>query len=327
MKAKIESIGTQSNFVGVDISKDTIDVCYLINATPHYNKFSQTLEGYESFLSIFHMLKCDIVGFESTGVYHKSFEKYLIGNGITPFILPPRSVYHFLKSARKVKGKTDKSDSFGIALYLSKNDDYFFLEFPIKERFKPFVTSLVLYDKQIRQSKNLLHSLKVRGGDDFLIVEIKKMIVSLSKMQSELKDHTIIELYSSIPEAKLIRDEIKGIGDGLMLYLLPIIFDNFDKFTMKQIISFIGIAPVPYESGTSVKRLTHISHSGDNNARKALFMCAVGSVRTNLIIKAKFLRLVEAGKPKKKALVIIMSHILRLVVSRLSHHTKRSIKK
>lgn len=31
MKAKIESIGLESNFVGVDISKDTLDVCYLIN--------------------------------------------------------------------------------------------------------------------------------------------------------------------------------------------------------------------------------------------------------------------------------------------------------
>lgn len=327
MKAKIESIGTQSNFVGVDISKDTLDVCFLINDIPHYNKFNQTPEGYESFLSIFHMLKCDIVGFESTGVYHKNFEKYLIGNGITPFVLLPRSVYHFLKSAKKIKGKTDKSDSFGIALYLSKNDDYFFLEFPIKDYFKPFVTSLVLFDKQIRQSKNLLHSLKIRGGDDFLIVELKKMIFSLSTMQSDLKDHAVKELYLSVPEAKLIRDEIKGIGDGLMLHLLPIIYDNFDKFTMKQIISFIGIAPLPYESGTSVKRLTHISHSGDNNARKALFMCAVGSARTNPIIKAKFSRLVEAGKPKKKALVVIMSHILRLVVSRLSYHTKRAIKK
>ena len=70
MKAKIESIGNQ-NFTGIDISKDTFDVCFLIHNNPHYNKFPQTLRGYEDFLNIYQMLKGGAVGFESTGVYHK----------------------------------------------------------------------------------------------------------------------------------------------------------------------------------------------------------------------------------------------------------------
>lgn len=327
MKAKIESIGTLSKIVGIDISKDTIDVCFLISNKPHYNKFNQTLEGYDNFLSIYQMLECEILGFESTGVYHKEFEKYLISKGLEPLVLPPRSVHHYLKSIKKIKGKTDKSDSYGIALYLSKNDDRFFMTYPIKDRLKPFTTSLSLYEKQVRQSKNLLHSLKKRGSDEFLLDAVKNMIEVLDFQKSQLHKYAVAEMHICIPCSKDIEAEIKGVGAGVLLNVLPLIFDNFHLFTTKQIISYIGISPVPFESGTSVKKLTHISHQGDNLARKALFMSSVSSVRNNPIIKEKYLRLVEGGKPKKKALVVIMSHILRLIVSRLSHHTGRPIKK
>jgi transposase len=327
MKAKIESVGTLSNFVGVDISNDTIDVCFLINNQPHYNKFDQSIQGYDAFLSIFKMLNCLIIGFESTGVYHKGFEKYLIENGIEPFVLSPRRVHHFLKSSKRIKGKTDKSDSYGIALYLSKNDDIIFMTHPTREHFKPFMTSLALYDKQVRQTKNLLHSLKKRKGDEYLIDSVQNMIDVLDHQKGVLQKYAVDEMHILIPCSKIIESEIKGVGTGVLLHVLPLLFDNFHLFTIMQTVSFVGISPVPFESGSSVKKQTHISHFGDNLTRKALFMSAVSSVRNNPIVKEKFLRLVEGGKPKKKALMVIMSHILRLIVSRLSHHTGRPIKK
>ncbi|MCK9373471.1 MAG: transposase [Sulfuricurvum sp.] len=326
MKAKIESLDKSFNFTGIDISKDTFDVCFLIENKPHYNKYDQTLNGYESFLSVYKMLNGGQIGFESTGVYHKDLEKFLVAEGLEPFVLSPRSVFHFSKSSKKTKGKTDKSDSYSIALYLSKNEDNERYEKPTLDRFKPYTTSLELYEKQIRQTKNLLHSLKVRKADDFLILELEQMILKLSDMQDILEKYAVKELYTAIPEAKLIKDEIKGVGDGLLLNLLPIIYDTFDKFKPNQTVSFIGLSPVPYESGISVKRGSHISHSGDKNARKALYMSAVSSVMWNPIIKLKYQRLLETGKPKKKALVTIMTHILRLIISRLSQHTGRHYK-
>lgn len=327
MKAKIESIGIDQNIVGIDISNETFDACFLINNKAHYNKFDQNLEGYSSFLNIYKMLKCDFVGFESTGVYHKEFQKYLIENDIFPHILSPRRVHHFLKSQKRIVGKTDKSDSYGIALYLTKNDDGVTLDFPIREKFKVYSTSLNLYEKQIRQTRNLIHSLKKRSSDDYLLTAMTNMVEVLEFQRDELKQYACKELYSDFPFLKLIRDDIKGIGDGVLFAVVPLIIDHFDKFTMNQIISFIGISPVPFESGSSVRRGTHISHYGDNLARKALFMSAVSSVRNNPIIKEKYLRLVDLGMIKKKALVVIMSHILRLIVSRLSYHTGRTIKK
>ncbi|MCK9355485.1 MAG: transposase [Gallionella sp.] len=315
------------NIVGIDISNETFDCCFIVDNKPHYNTFSQDTNGYFSFLSTFKMLNIDTVGFESTGVYHKAFQKYLIDNGVTPIVLSPRSVSLFIKSTTNNKGKTDKTDSYFIALYIMKNSDLVALYFPIRDEFKPLTTTLIQYEKQIRQLKNLYHSISKVGDDFVLLASVDSMIKNAIVFRDELKIHAVSKLYSSIPEALLIKSEIKGVGDMVLLSLLPLIYDHFDKFTIKQIVSFIGISPVPFQSGTSVKKFSHISHRGDANTRKILFMSAISSVRTNPIMKEKFLRMVADGKPKKVVLIAVMAHLLRAIVSRLSHHTGRPIKK
>lgn len=327
MKAKIESLGTLLNPCGIDISSNDFSACFLIDGKPFYNDFPQTLDGFTSFLNTFKMMGCDGVGFESTGAYHKRFQKFLIENEISPFVLSPRRVHFYLKSQKRILGKTDKSDSYGIALYLTKNDDSLNLSYPIRDVMRPFISSLNMYEKQIRQSKNLLHSYKKMGIDDYLIVATESLISALEFQRDEIKKYSIKELYRLIPEAQKIKDEVKGVGDVLLLNIIPMIFDNLEHFTERQWISFFGIAPLQFQSGSSVYKNPHISHHGDNSSRRALFMSSVSSVRNNPIIKEKFERLVSNGKPKKKALVVIMSHILRLVISRLSYHTGRPIKK
>lgn len=326
MKAKIESLGISKKPCGIDISSDTFSACFLIDNKPFYNDFHQTLEGFNSFLNTFKMFGCDCVGFESTGVYHKKLQKFLIENEIAPVVLSPRRVHFFLKSQKRIVGKTDKSDSYGIALYLIKNDDYESLSYPIREKMRPFVSSINLYEKQIRQTRNLLHSYKKMEVDEYLIIATENLIDAMEHQRNEVKKYSFEELYNLVPEAKKIKSEIVGVGDVLLLNVIPMIVDNLDKFTERQWISFFGIAPLNHQSGTSILKNPHISHHGDNSARRALFMSSVSSVRTNPIIREKFQRLIKDGKPKKKALISIMSHILRLVISRLSYHTKRKVK-
>ena len=55
-------------------------------------------------------------------------------------------------------------------------------------------------------------------------------------------------------------------------------------------------------------------------------MSAVPAVRSNDILKEKYLRLKAKGKPSKVALVSIMSHILRAIIIKLSIYTKRELK-
>lgn len=204
-------MNTSKNIAGIDISKDTFDCTFLVNNESHHNTFSQTISGYENFLSIYQMFNIDVVGFESTGRYHKTFEKYLRDNGVNPIILDPKSVSHFIKSTT-TKGKTDKTDSYGIAVYLSKNPELFSLDYPIRDYFKPITSTLIQYEKQLIQLGNLHKSFKDSHDDLALKQSLENTILMFQKQRDDLRDHAIKKLYEIIPESKLIESEINGVG-------------------------------------------------------------------------------------------------------------------
>ena len=314
------------NIIGIDVSKDTIDCCLLIQNEPYYHKYKNNEDGFFELLSLYHSFKVECLGFEATGNYHKKLEKYLYDNGVSPYILNPLKVNNFTKSLN-IHGKTDKSDSYAIAFFLLKNDLREYLSFPTREYFKPIVTSLTLIEKQIRQNKNLIHSIDLYPESSDLLNEVKDISKYLTMTKDRLEKKSIKLLYEKCPEAKEIKNEISGVGDKLMLYLMPYIYDNFDKFTLKQINAFFGLNPISYQSGTSVHKRDRLSHRGDSNVMKMLYMASVSAVRNNEILKEKYTRLKNNGKHSKVALMSIMSHLLRAIVIKLSEKTKRNYKK
>jgi transposase len=315
-----------TNIIGIDVSKDTIDCCLLILNEPYYHNYKNNEDGFFELLSLYHNFKVGYIGFEATGNYHKKLEKYLYDNGVSPFILNPLKVNNFTKSLN-IHGKTDKSDSYAIALFLLKNDLREYLSFPTREYFKPIITSITLIEKQIRQNKNLIHSIDLYPETSELLNEVRDISSYLTLTKNRLEKNAIKLLYEKCPEAKEIKAEISGVGDKLMLYLIPYIYDNFDKFTLKQINAFFGLNPVSYQSGTSVYKRDKLSHKGDSNVMKVLYMASVSAVRNNDVLKEKYTRLKNNGKHSKVALMSIMSHLLRAIVIKLSHKTKRGIKK
>ncbi len=63
--------------------------------------------------------------------------------------------------------------------------------------------------------------------------------------------------------------------------------------------AYAGLAPMPRESGTSVRRRPAIGHAGNGRLRTALFMATLSAARYNPTIKTFYTRLKEAGKPSK----------------------------
>ena len=314
------------NLLGIDVSKDTLDVCLLISNEPYYHKFQNNEDGFFNILSIFHNFKVSALGFESTGNYHKKLEKYLFNNGIKPYILKPLSLSNFRKSLN-VHGKTDKSDSYSIARFLKDGDLIDYLSYPIRDTFKPILSSLNLLSKQIRQTKNTIHAIDLLPLDSFLINELNSVVAVLTLKKDILEQYAITLLIEHCPESVMIKRDIKGVGDKLLIYLIPYLYDNFDKFTLKQINAFFGLNPILFQSGTSVNKKERLSKKGDTKSMTHLYMSSVSAVRTNDILRAKYLKLKANGKPSKVALVAVMSHLLRAIVIKLSYYTKRDFKK
>lgn len=312
------------NYVGIDISQKTFDCCFLVNDKPHYAVFNQDENGYYEFLRMSQTFNIEKIGFEATGSYSKKIEKYLVDNGIIPYVLSPLHVSHFIKST-KIKGKTDKSDSYGIALYLSKNNDLVALSYPTRDLFKPLLSSLLQIDKQITQMKNLKHSITSKGVEFPIMEDIDNAIKSLQDTKKVIYNYSVDLLKDTCPEAEYIASQIKGVGMGILLHTLPYIYDHFDKFTFKQLSSFVGIVPVSFQSGTSVSKRSHISHRGNATMRKALFISALSSIRGDGIAREKFNRLIQSGKPKKVALIAVMRSNYSAILSILSKQSGRDM--
>ena len=69
----------------------------------------------------------------------------------------------------------------------------------------------------------------------------------------------------------------------------------------ESLTAYAGLAPVPRESGHSIRGRPRIGHDGNGRLRTALYMATLSAARYNPAIKAFYQRLRASGKPPKVA--------------------------
>ena len=76
--------------------------------------------------------------------------------------------------------------------------------------------------------------------------------------------------------------------------------------------AYAGLAPMPRESGRSIRGRPRIGHDGNGRLRTALYMATLSAARYNPAIKAFYDRLRAAGKPPKVARCAAARKLLHL---------------
>ncbi len=111
---------------------------------------------------------------------------------------------------------------------------------------------------------------------------------------------------------------LPGVGPKVVLPLMVKLFQwqtltsgqGDAKGTQRGPAAYVGLDPLPYESGQSVRKKPGISKMGDKEIRRLLYMGALGGVRGQNPLKPFYDRLVGRGKAKKVALVAAARKIL-----------------
>ena len=163
-----------------------------------------------------------------------------------------------------------------------------------------------------------------KSKDFKTIFEVQeKMIHYLSKqiinIQSQIQKiiESDIELFNSF---KLI-SSIKGIGVQMTTTMI-IITNNFQKFdTWRQFASYSGIAPFPYQSGTSIKGRTKVSHLANKKIKTLIHMCAISAIQHNSEMKAYYLKRVKIGKSKMSTINIIRNKLIARIFAVIKRQT------
>lgn len=308
----------KSFFVGADVSKEKIDFCFLTSVENTKPKFvslpneANTLKAYfQSFI------KDDIyVVFEFTNNYHIPLQSALSDLQIKHSALNPAKISHFLKHL--TLQKSDITDAYGLALYCKifkaeLNPSVYNHEYNL---IKSYNSTILLLSKIQTQLKNF------KKSQDFVTdTELSEIIhaltVQVQKTQEKLKLIAYEILKSFVPNCEAIINDNKGFGIDLALNLFPQLHFNRAK-SEKQFISFLGLSPRIYESGSSVHKTKRINKRGSSAIRRVLYLSALVSSRYNSKFRERYEKLVSKGKSKKVAIVAVMCAIVRYLKSLFS---------
>jgi len=307
-----------NKFVGIDISKETFDIYFEQEDKGCHVKLQQTQEDYKVLL---HLLgKEAICIMEATGNYHLKLANYLHQEDIKVVAENPLKIKRFSQMSLQ-RTKTDKADAQLIYEYgriiLSSTEPHFWqpdkTEIGHLKQYDTVRHQLIKQRTALSNSEEALSALTHLNDEvtqvlNDMVAAIDKAIKQLDKGMFKLvKEHhsETFDLVTSVP----------GVGPKTAT-LMICLTDGFNKFShdqVKQFISYIGMSPRTFESGTSVKGRAHISKVGNSRMRSMLYMCSWAAKRKNKQCVTLYERLSEKGKPEKVIKVAIAHKLVRQV--------------
>lgn len=298
---------------GIDVSHTTLDVSYQNNLGElFYLKVGNNQKGFEKILehtgTHYHFVM------EATGVYYIRLAFFLHGKGCQLSVVNALSIKRFIQMHLE-RNKSDKKDAAWICRYAIEQRPPFW-EMPDAAYFEAeqLYNTIREYTEQIKRFNNQLHSLgllPVPSKDTMKSIQKMKQVLQKEVDGLEGKLEALLQQWQ--PAQVKSVGSIKGIGKRATAML--IIFTQGFKNTHnhRQLISFAGMAPTEYSSGSSIKSSAKIYKKGGKALRDVLYMCAMSAIKTNVACKVLYERLKANGKTGKQALIAVCNKLLKQV--------------
>ena len=303
---------TAPAFVGVDVSKATLDVA----TTGQEEAWSvpNTSDGIAQLVERLQGTGPELVVMEATGGFEVPAAAALAAALIPVVIANPRQVRDFARSTGQL-AKTDAIDAHILALFA--------------ERVRPQVRALPDEEARTldaivgrrRQIINMITAEKNRLGFAPQPVQkgINKHIRWLERQLSDI-DSDLDELIRKSPvwqaKSNLLRD-VPGVGPNLARTLIAEL-PELGRLSNKQIAALVGVAPLARDSGLS--RGKRMVWGGRASVRSALYMSILSATKWNPVIRVFYQRLRAHGKPPKVAHVACMRKLLTILNAMLRHN-------
>ena len=295
------------HFAGVDVSKQKIDVCMIVNnqcSEIAHSSFEQSKKGFSALKKWLVQVSGKqteklLVCVENTGLYDDALLYYLSDNSL-PVSL--ENAANIKRSVRDNRGKTDKLDSRNIARYALKHHD----ELKLWERPRKQVIQL---QQMLSERSRLVTALKMLRQ-----AHTEKQVFSWSKaVQSKPYEAGIKGLQKDIEQVeKDIWELVKSDKALLQMFLVITSIPSIGKITAyhficytnefkqvrsgKQLASYCGVVPFEKSSGSSVKFKPRLSQQANKVLKTLLHLCAVTAIKMKGVFAAYYKRKVEEGK-------------------------------
>ena len=308
-------------FVGADIAARSFTAAWSGPDAPcsRPRSFDQAPAGFTAFQQALAATAVPpaqtLIVMEATSTYWIQLATALHTAGYHVSVVNPKQAHDFAKAVLQ-HAKTDPLDAKMLAQLAAKLNPPRWTPPPaiyhaLQQRLA-WPGSLVHLRTQIlNQHHALLHEQvvvdAVARGQTALIADLSAQIKAV--------EHELQELLTSDDEwaASIVRlQTIPGVGLITAAWLIVATANFTACASVEAATAYMGLAPHPWQSGSSVRGKPHIGHSGNRRVRQALYIAAVSAVRCNPILRTFYARLKGAGKPSKVALCAVARKLLHL---------------
>jgi len=295
----------QSQWVGIDVSKASLDVC--LRPSGEQFQVKNQASGIVKLIEHLERFKIQQVILEASGGLELDAAQALQEKGFAISIINPRQARDFAKASGKL-AKTDRIDAAVLAHF--------------GEAMQPAVTVLASACEQALQAAVT----RRRQLVEMLTAEKNRQSSLRGKMRQSVDEHLewledrIRELDDEIEQLSQAHEQwrsqitilksVPGIGKVIATTLVAAL-PELGQVNDKRISALVGVAPLNRDSGKF--RGSRTIWGGRANVRAALYMGALVAVQHNPILKAFYARLLSQGKAKKVALTACMHKLLRIL--------------
>lgn len=296
---------TSQSYVGIDVSKDRLDVAVL--GKKPIVQFGNTQKGIAKLVQHIRQLKPKLIVVEATGGYEEALVLALFKAGLPVALVSPQRVRQYAK-AKGLLAKTDKLDAQTLADYGKTIQPRLFVD---KSEERKRLSALVGRRKQLN---DILQAEKnrLRTNSADMKNSLKRVIACLKTEMKELEKEIrqFMKTHDEFGQQEKLLRSAKSIGPVTAATLLADL-PELGTLDRKQIAALVGVAPMNKDSGK--KRGYRKTKGGRPDVRRALYMATLTGIRYNSVLQPQYDQLVKRGKEKKVAITACMRKILTIL--------------
>ena len=299
-------MATQRVHIGVDVSKDTLDIFIPDGKTL---RIKNPASAIRRLVRRIHASDPDaLFCCESTGGYERTLVDVCGEEGQPVCLMNAQQVRCYAGHLGTLE-KTDRIDARLISMAANdKNPEPLVHPTGRQRKLKELWTLRTALTAERDRVRNQLEHL----GEKEAVAAVRKIVASMERQLSALEKRCrelVEQDKSSVAVLERVQ-LVKGVGP-LTALALTALLPELLVLDDKRLAKLAGLAPIADQSGT-MDGPRHIQ-KGRGLVRRALYFAAVTASTHNTILSAFYERLVKAGKARKVALVAVMRKLLCLM--------------
>lgn len=307
------------SFIGVDVSKLTLDVCLICpdGVLENFKIENKSIYIKSLFKKILKTVDAEklLVCAEYTGHYSNILKNFCLNNKISLCLESGAEIK--LRSGVQRK-KNDKIDAERIADYAIGYQDKLRLyraedlaieesKLLISER-ELYIRERAKYKAQLKDLKDYIPVNSYKDRSKRLSKHISLLTNSITAIDVRLE--ILFEKNEQLKEQKKILISINGVGSQVALYTI-VATQGFTKFENgRQFACHAGVAPFSFESGSSQRSRNKVSNRANKKLKTLLHMAALSAIQIKGEFKEYYERKVAEGKNKMTVINAVRAKII-----------------